>query len=77
MKKAPVQKSQEPEDPNKEEAEEAIIPEEEIEEAKGKSGEANGSGKAKTYSAWPSTSISTPLEEFRTQPDRPRRRARP
>ena len=36
VKKAPVQQSQEPENPNKEEVEEAIIPEEEIEEAKGK-----------------------------------------
>ncbi len=35
VKKAPVQQSQEPENPNKEEA---IIPEEEVEEVKGKDG---------------------------------------
>jgi len=39
VKKAPVQQSQEPENSNKEEA---IIPEEEIEEAKAKSWEAKG-----------------------------------
>jgi len=50
MKNAPVQQSKEPENPYKKEAkvnsEEAIIPEEEIEEAKRKSWEAKGKDRA-------------------------------